>query len=871
MTAASNYAPPYGIGKYGLPRVYGVPLYTPYTVEPIGSAENFTAQSKDYTTILVKWSRPQVPNGITISQYQLVQNRYGFPVDQNDGNILLSSSNYFGNQYQDQNVIPGSFHYYGFYILLSTGAWVRAGFTSCLAVTNHGSGQELYGYLPNYFRSTDNIDLTAPAGGNAVLLDYLNVIGWGLDYVKTQYDTQFNTLNNPMQMSLRDLYNLAEQLGIPFQPEVPASVMRKAVANWTVVSQQRGTQTGIGNAITLLTGYDVDLQTGVNKLLENDQSQPLAPIYSAWNVDTAYKTGNMVTYNGYTYVANVNSLALSPTGSNSNNTQWNVKQDVADPAATLANTANVGVPTGSGGNNTGTMNTWEAIYSGQAVNYVPPAGGTLTAGVGEPVVGATSTWTGHTIRVVNEAATAQTIWLRSVSRAPSDLNSANWVPDAQQVVQNGIPIPQFTPRSAWNSTTRYKTHALVTYNNMLFQAQRASTNAPPPIAGQALNTNPFFNGSTSGWTFTGFGSPTLSTSVTSASGISFVGTSCVQLPVTSSTVNPTATSSTVNVIPGATYTVSVWIQTSATFANLAQLSVTWNGPGGLTSTTSGTATSVSSPVNTFNLVTYTVTAPSFATSAAATLTLNASFAGSFTFSLANFKFACWATPEWIPMSKDGRLRYMFSGYFSQSLLVGANETTPVTPFAEFYDQSGKMIGSRVFCRTATPGTPAPPTNLSYDSFTLQPGAPITGRTLDSDDTQWSSVEGQFTVGGFAGGSAYPTVAGTPSIALITGTANGFVAATFSTMATAPQETAIIFRYSSAGNYYHAGPTQLWIVQSGAFTLVGTYSTAFSAGDRMTVELNGSAITIFRNGVSVLTATNSTFSTATQHGIGVEAT
>src|ERR1700722_7509970 len=176
MTQPINYAPPYGIGKYGLPRVYGVPLWTNYTVEPIGSTENFTAQSKDYQTILVKWSAPQVPSSVTIQRYRLIQNRYGFPVDQNDGNILLDSTNYFGSQYQDQNIIPGSFHYYGFYLQDSSNAWFRAGFTSCLAIADYNSGTQLYDFLPNYFRSTDDVDLTAPAGGNLILQEYLNVI-----------------------------------------------------------------------------------------------------------------------------------------------------------------------------------------------------------------------------------------------------------------------------------------------------------------------------------------------------------------------------------------------------------------------------------------------------------------------------------------------------------------------------------------------------------------------------------------------------------------------------------------------------------------------------------------------------------------------
>lgn len=863
------YAPPFGQGTYGLPRVYGVPLYTSYTVEPIGSAQNFTANSSDYETILVQWSQPQVPSslGITITDYRLIQNRYGFPVDENDGTILLDSPNYFGNQYKDQNVIPGTFHYYGFYLLLSTGVWVRAGFTSCLAINDYSSGQWLYDLLPYYFQSTSDTDLTMNQVGDTYLSQYLDVIGWGLDYLKTQYDAQYTSLNDPMQMSLRDLYHLATQFGIPFQPEMPAALMRKAIANWTTVSQQRGTLTGISNVIELLTGYTVDVQLGVNKFLENDQSGPFSPAYHTWNADKAYPTGDFELYGStYLYESILANLNEVPTGTTSSNTWWECLRDVTDPNNTLANPNSIGV---SSGNNTGTANTLEAIYEGQAVSYVPPTSGTLTVGLGEPTVANPAVWQGRTFRVANQASTAQTMWLRTVSRTTTDLTTANWVPDAQQVVENGIPVTQLTSRNDWDPTKRYTTHSLITWNNMLFQAQRASTNAQPPIVGQALNTNPFFRSSaTNGWTYTQFGTPTLSSSVTSASGISFNGASCVTLPVTSSTVNPTMTSSTISVIPGGLYNVTFWVQSPATLTSCAQISVVWSGPAGLTSTTTGSLTTVSSTTNTFTQVTYTVNAPSFATSAHAVLTLNKSFTGSSTIDIANATFACYATPEWVPVSKDGRVRYMFSAYCSQSLLVGSNKTTAVTPFVEWYSPGGQLI-QRVMCRTPTAGTPAPPNNLSYDSFTTQPGSPLTGRTLDSDDTQWSSVEGEFFIGGFDGGCAYPISSSTATMALVTGTANGYVAATLDTTATSPMEQAIIFRYSSTGNYFHAGPTQLYICASGTFTSLGTYSQAMQAGDRLYVEMNGSTITVYRNQTQVLQVTNTTYESAILHGIACE--
>lgn len=866
----ANYAPPYGQGNYGLPRVYGVPLWTPYTVEPIGSGVTFTAQSIDYETILVQWTRPFAPDGITITDYRLVRNRYGFPVDQEDGDILLDSSTYFGNQYQDQQVVPGSYHYYGFYIGLSTGVWVRAGFTSCLSIYSYSSGTDMFNNLPIYFQSTEDQELTTNYLGDQYLQQYLNVIGWGFDYIKTQYDYQFISLNDPMQMSLRDLYNLAEELGIPFQSEIPASAMRKAAQNWAVVSQQRGTVLGIGNAITLLTGYGTDIQLGANRMLENDQSMPQNPGYLRWNANQAYIPGELVLYQStYLYKSLANSLNQPPTGTTSANTWWQVVQDQADPSGALNNPVSIGVPTINAGNNTGTANTLEAIYANQAVTYIPPTGGTLVAGIGEPVVGNVTQWQGRTFRVTNKASTAQDIWLRSLSRNNgADVSHPNWIPDPEQVILNGVPIPQMTPRNEWNPATRYKTRALVTHDNIPFQAQRASTGAMPPIVGEALNINPFFNGGITGWTFSGFGSPTVAPVSSATNGISFVGNNAVTLPISSGTVNPSALFASVDVIPNATYTVQIWVNAASAYNG--ELSIVWIGPGGKTSTTVSAPNGVGSSSNTFIPVTYIVQAPDFATQATAKLILLNTFGSSTSVIIANGTFACYATPEWIPMSKDHRLRYALSTYASQSLLVGADETSPVTPFAEFYDQGGNLI-NRTVCRTGgTPGTAAPPTNLSYDSFTTQTGSPLTGRILDSDNTIWSSQAGQFLIGGFNGGCTYPTTPNITSMAVAdTGSATGFVSATFTTPVTTPMEQAIIFRFTSAGNYFHAGPTQLYINQAGVFTSLGTYSSAVQPGDRLYVKLSGSTITIIRNTTQVLQVTNSTFATATKHGIAIE--
>jgi hypothetical protein len=93
----------------------------------------------------------------------------------------------------------------------------------------------------------------APAGNteNTTLEDFLSVVGMGLDLVKTQYDLAFNSLNDPMTMSLGNLASLCGEIGLPYNPEIPAYTMRKAALFWARVMQERGTIGGIAEHITL--------------------------------------------------------------------------------------------------------------------------------------------------------------------------------------------------------------------------------------------------------------------------------------------------------------------------------------------------------------------------------------------------------------------------------------------------------------------------------------------------------------------------------------------------------------------------------------------------------------------------------------------
>ena len=841
---------------------YGISLYTPLNVNP------FTATPTNYTTIMLQWAQPQG----SFLEFRLLSNRYGYPVDENDGNILIDSTTFPGTAYADLDVIPGNYHYYGIYIN-NEGVWNRAGLASCLAPYNYASGARMFSLLPVYFQELTDTELTQVTLDDTVLQQFLNVIGWSMDYLRTQYDMLRNHLNDPMYIPLGDLVSLAGELGMPFQPEVPASLMRKALANWTHVCQERGTPAGIAENISLLTGYPVDLRTGRNMMLENDQAGPADPAPGLWTPSLAYVPGggagnlpaNMVTYGNYLYTNLApGGLGQAPTGTTSSNTYWQAVRNTTDPAATLANPATVGG-----------VSTWEAIYPAldSGGGFTPPAGA-LVSTIGLPDPLNMSSWTHSAFTVYNKEGASQDIMLRSVSRVLSDMTGVNTAiaPDNLQVVKDGLPIPKVDNHlSAWLPSVRYPTDAIVIYDGTLFQALRASTGAAPPSPYTPLNQNSTFPGTVAPWT------PRNGATVALSSAQVYQETSSMLITPNGTAANPGAQSESVAVIPGGTYSGQAWAYVTAGWSDV-QVVINWyDAFGQPAGTSTGPATNASAA--TWTNVTVSAVAPLNAATAVFVVQLTGTPGGSVVSYWDLTMLSCAQTPEWTVLSPDNRLRLMLSGYTAQSLTVGTNQTVEVVPFAEFYDERGSIISSngqyRLFPRVATAGTPGHAPNLSYDSFTIGIGTFLNGRELDTNDQPWTTQTGGWIISGYNNGCAYPAVTGTRSMATVTGLpgttgAPVWLGVTFATAPQAGQDSGLVFRYVSTSSYWRAGMAGLYSVTGGASTLVGSYSTACQPGDRLTVNLAGNTITVYRNGAQVLTTSSSYNASATIHGITCEA-
>lgn len=462
----------YGLTLYGSD-VYGYDFPPDYRVDP------FTADATNYNEITLSWTAPAGD----ILAYRLIKNRYGYPVDQDDGEILIDSLSYPGSSFVDTDVISGEYHYYGFYVLLNfTGNfWVRSGWTACLAVKDYGYHLDfLHPNIPGVFTSqtgfADAFIVETPPSmpgqqgivptDNVDFHQYLSVISWGMNYLKTQYDTYLH-VNDPWQVPLTNLYNLADEVGININPDISPYTLRKAIAFNAVINEQRGTVPGIVAEVSALTGWNIDLQVGQNFMLEVDQSEFLDPIDFAWNSSLSYAIGEKVTFGNFFYVCQATgNFGNPPTGTSSSNTWW--VAILSQSSTTLYNSV------------TGFVNTWEPLYPSVTNGVTTGTSIAEMHGVSNPLTPTSFAW--NALQVVNNGGSSQNVWLRSIARTPSDISTVTttFAPDKYQVINDGIPVPYTLASQVWEPNTWYFTNNIVTYNSQPFIALRASYNAIPP-------------------------------------------------------------------------------------------------------------------------------------------------------------------------------------------------------------------------------------------------------------------------------------------------------------------------------------------------------------------------------------------------------
>jgi hypothetical protein len=756
--------------------VYGRSVYGQATygldAPPAYLLPTFTASAVDYEHALVTWSKPSG----TIYRHRLLSSSYGFPVDETDGNILIDSAAYPGGQYLDPKVTPGAYVYYGYYVLvdIADNIWVRAGLTSCLVTQNYGTAGTMARLIPEVFKTIPATggDITSDAAGNNYLLSFLNVLGFGFDYVRTQYAALGQHLNDAIFIPVRDLWNLAAEVGMDFAPSMPARLVRKALANQAHVAQERGTPRGIANEIAMRTGWGADVTTGPNILLLDDQSQFLNPIFLPYDRNREYHAGELVWWwalttgpsggtadyfwnwgypwdwfwrvfwpaarygYGFRYQCLTEGLtATDPPTDGSSNANWQCVRDADDFLFTLAN------PVSS------LPGTWELLDSSAASGL--PATGSLTQGLGvaHPTAGAGyNAW--GSLRFYNDAGSPHTYWLRSVSRRTSDLST--------------LPDPGFeTGRTIANDDTHVS----------------PGTPWVPPDWPTVLVTQPGENGT---WDAAAYWTGANAV-ITWSQAHHHTGSSAALItPHTAAALAVTSPWIAVSAGTSVTGTIWAWAAAALSGANTVYAGIQWlDASGAPVSTSNGTASALTATV--WGSRTVTASAPTgtryaaliFAATNPVLLTdvvyvddasLNATPSSTPNYPpepsicvqdglpvpwvrdshewrptkiyatsdlvlyggqpFTALRASIGSTPpvnnaastDWAPLSESRRIRLAVSGYTSQNLTVGTDQSCPVYPFVEWFDQQGNWI-ARIFSRNPSPGTVSRPDNLAFDSFT----------------------------------------------------------------------------------------------------------------------------------------------------------
>jgi hypothetical protein len=1036
----------YGLGRYG-PETIVAPYPGAKTVIPVVDfaylLPDTAANLINYNEVQVTWGNIDNNSVSTVTEFRLLSNQWGFPVDENDGTILLDvvlGAAPVPVAYNDTTVTPGSMAYYGIYMLVTGGVWVRSGFAACLVPFNYGNGDRLLQLMPEYFRSFGanqntvaqppvpvippaipasgqqiknpygfdvNVYITGTLtglivngvkisvtnhfillGGGSVTLnfpypmwisgsnyvvgasviysgnsyictnaitssvtppatdgahwaaivptpfptwtpgltwqsgqiviyqgnfyvanfqvvtstiapsidndywapispepvswewtkvavqqtdtflqDYLNVVGFGLDYLKTQYDFTFASLNSPMKMSLGDLQQFCNEIGMPFSTELPAYTMRKAALFWAQVMLKRGTLEGIAEHVSLFSGYDVDLSLSRNILLDDDMSVPvdppipnwspgtkynigdkvIYPVADTWNILSTYPIGAVVEYNGLLYTATVQTQGVPPTVT----ADWN--QNILGPFTYWAKQSVTSLP-GPAPSGSPTeidpTHTWYPIYgSWDGGGYVvtaftiPPmislagtwenlkSDGTpfgVEIGVGFPQAltwnqstpGATSNppnLDSRTYRAYNTSASNETTaWVRSLGRSEDDIidDTGNHVPDPQIVVNHATPLPRAVP---YSPTTKYHTGDVTQSNGTFFTAQRGSLGVSPPVLGQPVNANPYFANSLAGtWASTAVISQVSSPNLAGhAMQVTFAGTFAQVHSV-----------NTIPVVPGGEYNLSAYVYTTAANQSPAIVAVTLDAFGNTISTYTTTPAVI--PTTAWQFLTLNFTADPSA--ASVEIFLNDTAATTVNVVWGSAVMTPLSTPEWAPMGFDNRMHVVTSAYTLADIGTAPTASTTVTPFSEFYDDWGNFIG-RCVSRTFAG-------DYLFDSFGIGSQQPVGVRQLDTGGT-WIVSEGSLTV--TPDQDIRASTASVESIAVAQVPAASMQALTFTAGPTVSLGAGLLFWSQDNNNFWYAGETALYYCVTGTMHHGATYTgSTLSPGDRVYVWTNNTA-------------------------------
>lgn len=533
----------YGIDIYGVD-TYGYSQPIDYSVAP------FTAEQLNYGEITLRWSTPNVTSWKLL---QLVRSVYGYPNTPSDGQVLHEfTPGTMLRSYDDAGLVPGTIYYYTMFIsveaptwsaattyninsqVLYNGlywssiqngntnntpaagsafwtatdyvpVWYPAGYVASIAVVNSGYGTLIYDRAPQPYKTVTSGIFSNTVVDNEPLLHYISLFGFGLDILKTSYDS-YLLLNNPDTISANYLDILGQQLGVQTNYLAAPQQRRQRVKNASVNYRMKGRAQGIHNLVAEIAGWDSDVTSGPNLYNSADASAFVHPTYDIWNENITYFPNQLVQYNGYNYKNLVESVgqAQAPTGTNSSNTWWSVQVQVLDTTTNLnpetnsysiwsvfgqgtTTASSTGVLTGLPHPTDTTINNWNALNTVMTNNL-----GTGIYDVISNHLLYTPNWASGTNYVVNNYVLyTDGYYYRAVKPSgpgtpygavTPGTDQSYWQPfyyttsDNPNLIRDGIP---FTQLPQWNATTEYARGTLVQYKGITYLATVDNINQSP--------------------------------------------------------------------------------------------------------------------------------------------------------------------------------------------------------------------------------------------------------------------------------------------------------------------------------------------------------------------------------------------------------
>lgn len=447
----------YGKDFYGLAK-YGAPVTVDFKVDPV------SAHPEGYGAIRVKWT---APSGAWTG-LRLLKSRTGYAANEHDGEILLDQTTP-ASEYFDPHLIEGAWYYYTLFVQ-ANGVWYAVGYASALSVKQTGYADRLWEQIPRYFHyvpryadgeikpyfvSAEVYDPSRTDQNNTHLAHFLDVLGWGLDYLRTYHETVL-WANDTDNAHIANVEYLARTLGTEFDPEVPSRVMRSKVLNSAGLAKKRGTMEGLAELAALSTGWEVDLELGPNMFLNEDQSNFANPTFPEWDSATNYPATYIVQYAGRLWKAKTGGAygyaQRPPDAPATTNTWWDVV--TATAMETLRDPSTQGIVT------------WN-------INDTTNLSLTAASGVSSPQDNINPN--SNALKVKNTSTTTKAVEIWGATSYPADPLGAV-PPPPQPAVLQGLPIPHLLD---WDASIEYSTGHMVVAGSRAFRAKRGNVGRHP--------------------------------------------------------------------------------------------------------------------------------------------------------------------------------------------------------------------------------------------------------------------------------------------------------------------------------------------------------------------------------------------------------